>query len=945
MAPEINAMSGSEARDGFQRTKVFISYSRADLDFADKLDAALKASGFETLIDRRDIQKFEDWWARIESLIVQADTLIFVLTPDSLKTTSVCQQEINLAQSLNKRLAPIVLRDIDGAAAPLPLRRLNWIDFRDDSQFGSRLRELIDALETDIEWIRLHTRFGEFAQRWHAAGRPGPGGLMLRPPLLTEAEAWLQLQPRGAPDPTELSKDFIRASRKAFDEEQAIISTSQINLLAEVANSELLRGNLDTALKLCVHAARRQTEILPATFSVSRAKARLLAALFQTRWRLILAGHELELNFAAFSPDGAHVVTASGTITITGSTSALGVTDDTARVWDARTGNQTTVLRGHEARVSTAVFSPNGDKILTGSIDNTARIWNARTGDQISVLQHPSSHGVNSAMFSPDGTRVITATSEDTAHLWDVASAKEISVLRGHEFPVYFAIFSPDGRRIATASMDDTARVWDAQTGQEIFTLQHDELSGVYSAAFSPDGTRIVTGAGNNLASIWDTATGRKIADLGGHSDTVNSVEYSRTGTHILTASNDKTARVWDSKTTKEILVLRGHQESVSRASFSSDGRQIVTASDDTTARIWDFHIQQHIATFTGHDDFVSCAVYSPDGARVISASKDRTARIWDVKTAALILVLYGHQMPLRSAAFDNRGTRAITGAEDWTARIWDTSSGEQLLTLKGHKGRVTSCAFSPDGARAVTSSDDGTVRVWDAATGSEIRILLMPQSGWSLVRCAAFSPDGSRIITASGNGVDPSDNVARIWDVSTGDQIEVLNRHSSPVCSASFSPDGLRIVTASDKIRIWDATKNAEPTTLEIPSGYAACFSPDGSQIATLSGDKMCRIWDSATGIEIAAMEVPPSDELFTVAFSPDGKYLLTTHLDKSVRISKNPASLASSDEIIADACGSRLRGVSKLQRDVMRLAGYPDAMAEIDVCAGIDYSTFRRA
>ena len=49
--------------------------------FADRLETALKARGFEPLIDRTEIYAFEDWWKRIESLIVKADTIIFVLSP------------------------------------------------------------------------------------------------------------------------------------------------------------------------------------------------------------------------------------------------------------------------------------------------------------------------------------------------------------------------------------------------------------------------------------------------------------------------------------------------------------------------------------------------------------------------------------------------------------------------------------------------------------------------------------------------------------------------------------------------------------------------------------------------------------------------------------------------------------------------------------------------
>jgi TIR domain-containing protein len=59
------------------KTRVFLSYSRKDTDFANRIDAALKARGVEPLIDRSEIYAFEEWWHRIEALIAGADAVVF----------------------------------------------------------------------------------------------------------------------------------------------------------------------------------------------------------------------------------------------------------------------------------------------------------------------------------------------------------------------------------------------------------------------------------------------------------------------------------------------------------------------------------------------------------------------------------------------------------------------------------------------------------------------------------------------------------------------------------------------------------------------------------------------------------------------------------------------------------------------------------------------------
>jgi hypothetical protein len=86
------------------KTCVFISYSRKDMAFADKLEAALRARGFEAKIDRQEIYAFEDWWTRIEALIGAADTVVFVISPEAVKVGRGDQG------SLVRRLAEQALR-------------------------------------------------------------------------------------------------------------------------------------------------------------------------------------------------------------------------------------------------------------------------------------------------------------------------------------------------------------------------------------------------------------------------------------------------------------------------------------------------------------------------------------------------------------------------------------------------------------------------------------------------------------------------------------------------------------------------------------------------------------------------------------------------------------------------------------------------------------------
>jgi hypothetical protein len=190
-------------REPGPKARIFISYSRKDIAFADRLAVALKTRGFEPLIDRTEIYAFEDWWQRIEALIARADTVVFVLSPDAV-TSNVALKEIAHAASLNKRFAPIVCRRVEDGATPDALRRLNFVFFDDPAHFEASADQLAEALQTDISWIRRHTEYGEAARRWSAVGRPG--GLLLRSPVLEEAERWIASRPRDEPHPTAETK-------------------------------------------------------------------------------------------------------------------------------------------------------------------------------------------------------------------------------------------------------------------------------------------------------------------------------------------------------------------------------------------------------------------------------------------------------------------------------------------------------------------------------------------------------------------------------------------------------------------------------------------------------------------------------------------------------------------------------------------------------------------
>ena len=199
---------------------------------------------------------------------------------------------------------------------------------------------------------------------------------------------------------------------------------------------------------------------------------------------------------------------------------AAGSNDQTLRLWDARSGElvREVELPGprevEQARprlLGTVAFDRSGTRIAVGSSDGTLEVIDAKNGERIgTVMQHPGA--VSSVAFGHDGRWIATGDSTGTVRVWDLVKgtvrpvpadanargpvAKSVAFSRTADV---VAAANGSGVRLLDALSGDTLRSWDSRMGCQGERLAYP----VTSVAFNSAGDRLVVGGMAAPSTFW----------------------------------------------------------------------------------------------------------------------------------------------------------------------------------------------------------------------------------------------------------------------------------------------------------------------------------------------------------------------------------------------------------------------------------------------------------
>ncbi len=870
----------SQATKRPDRPDVFISYARADAGFVwNRLVGALEDRGKAVWLDRADIPPAADWRERIEKGIESARAFVFVISPDSVSSYE-CGQELRLAITANKRLIPVLARDVAVDAVPLELSRPNWIELRDEDPFDAHIDQLISALETDLQWVDAHARLAVRAKEWERAGHNA--SLLLRGSDLRDARRWLADEGSHAETATAEQRAFILASQQAT-------TRRRVATVAAIAVALVISAALGTLA--VVRAQQRQTALTQRQLADSGEVAFEAASLHQTRPDLSML---LALEAFRISPteqarsslltEQAQLYSGSipperfGVLSIAFSSDSRTLataTPSTITLWNPVTHRSTTSVSPGEFTGDEIAYSRNGSSMLATYYDGFALLDAHDLQRQLGSFTRPKLN-VAYAALSPNGKTVATANLSGTVDVVALPSYRLVRVLKLFSKSTSMIAFDPvDSNILAAVGDHQTVKVVNVRTGEVLESLpgNSDPINSV-AIAFSPGGNAIATAAPNHNVTVWSTHRPRLLSTITGNPDAVDAIAFSPDGGMIATVSG-RTAALWDATSGTELTALPPLSTDLSGVQFSPDGSLLATSSTtDGTVQLWklqsavllDRYVQERVA-------------FSHNGKLLAASDGGGTIRLLDSLTHQLIRRLVpdpaepGVGSTTRDVAF-SPDDRLVATAGRNSAWIWSTQTGKVVARVDVPPGVLDILylvAFSPDGRTLAMAGIPGPIMLYDLHSGRIVGKLGNTSTEIGGYERLAFTPNGRYLVAA---GVD-----VEVWNVQTG-KLAAKFTNSPQLYSAAVSPDGRTVAAGygNGSIVLWDlATHRRSPQQLSSFGGHLGpvqdlAFSDNGQILASAGQDSTVKLWDVHGSRSLIATLSGHTDSVTTVAFAPNG-------------------------------------------------------------------------
>ena len=888
---------------------VFISYSRRDKVFTQKLFEALKAANRTVWADWDSIPAASDWDAEIKEGIEQTESVLFLLSPEWIKSNE-CRKELIHAVTMGKRLIPILYQMVDPNEVPPELAKINWVYMRDTDDFDKSFQTLCSAMDTDLDWIKTHTRIQVRAVEWDKKKRDH--SFVLRGKDLVVGEQFVSEAAGKSPEPTHLQGEYILASRKdairrqritlagvtialvvsialgiaAVFQRQAAVLNSKISLARELTASS--RTSLETdpeqSILLALQAAQITTDAGQGILSSTEDMLREAIQTSRLRYKVTIPDDQI--LSVTISPNGEYL--AAGTLKgeiviwkIYNVPNHMATSSDFVEtVW--LEPFHTISSAGNS--VESVVFSRDS-KLIAVSSDETGlpAVWDLDARKKLFNLQGELGYIYN-VVYSPDGQILATSGEDGIVRLWNINGANILNINAHGQNRVTGLAFSPDGKKIASAGMSGQLIISDVGTGETLYTYT-DEWA-IVRLAYNPKGNQIAFGSTSYNVKILDLNT-NEVLNTKFHKDRAAKIAFSPDGSILASAGQDAATYIINPDTGKQIFSLIGDTNDMLDVAFSPDGAYIVTGNADGDVKIWSGSIipPSEAGSILMQEEPGTGLVFSSDGKKIITSADEPTAHVFDIKSQKTT-ALYDQSIWINDVAISPDQKQLAAGRENGSIIIWDAGTGKKSKELQSAENAILyDVEYSPDGKTLLSGA--GYVDLWDSGSGKLLSRIDPGQDQW--IRATTFSPDG-KLIAAGGD----TKGVLYLIDKESAKIERSLSGHlpASVIWSVDFSSDGTKLLSGAfdNTAIIWDVQTGNILHTLKGHQGGITnvAFNFDGSLAVTSSSDSTVKIWDVSTGenlYTLVANKYYPYFWVNNIAYTPDGKLLATLSEDGVIR------------------------------------------------------------